>query len=243
MTWEDSASTGEFDFSYGIDAAVRPTSDISTLPKTIWGKVKTQVSGWGIAAKAKIQGTDYSNPRFIVDADNEELDLSVSFTAGAYGLGRASSSSSSKGKSSSSHSQPFALHTVQATKGFDSNGARVTVTPRYNFDTDFKDVVVNYENEATSVKLVASATAQEVTFSQQVDEDNRISPTLSSKGDVSVEWERKIGDDSAVKANFKPNDNLSVEWKDSDWTACVKMPVDGTNINGATVSIKRDVQF
>ena len=137
----------------------------------------------------------------------------------------------------------FNLRSVEATKGFDANGARVTVTPRFDLENDQRDVVVNYNNDNTNVKLTASADGQEVTISQQLDKDNRVAPTVNSNGDLSVEWERRLSDDSSLTANLKPNDSLNVEWRDSAWTANVNMPIDGANINGANVSIKRDVNF
>jgi hypothetical protein len=79
--------------------------------------------------------------------------------------------------------------------------------------------------------------------SQQIDDDNRIAPTINSNGDLSVEWERRLGDDRSLTATVRPNENIDVEWKDDAWTATVNMPIDGTNINGANVSIKRDVNF
>jgi hypothetical protein len=137
----------------------------------------------------------------------------------------------------------FSIRSVEATKGFDANGARVTVTPRFNLESDQRDVVVNYNNDNTNVKLTASADGQEVTISQQLDKDNRVAPTINSNGDLSVEWERRLSDDSSLTANLKPNDSLNVEWRDAAWTANVNMPIDGANINGANVSIKRDVNF
>jgi hypothetical protein len=119
----------------------------------------------------------------------------------------------------------------------------VTVNPRFNLEEDTRDVVINYSNDDTNVKLTASADSQEVTISQQIDDDNRIAPTVNSNGDISVEWERRIGDAGSLTATLKPNDSLDVEWKDDAWTANVNMPIDGTNINGANVSIKRDVNF
>jgi len=135
------------------------------------------------------------------------------------------------------------VRSVEATKGFDQKGARVTVTPRFNLENDDRDVVVNYSNDKTNVKLTASADDQEVTVSQQIDDDNRVAPTINSKGGISVEWERRLSDDSSLTANLKPNDSLDLEWRDAAWTANINMPIDGTNINGANVSIKRDVNF
>jgi hypothetical protein len=158
-----------------------------------------------------------------IDADNEDADLSLHLVASA--------------------GNQFSVRSIEATKGFDANGGRVTVNPRFNLESDTRDVVINYSNDRTNVKLTASADSQELTLSQQVDSDNRIAPTIASNGDLSVEWERRLGDDSSLTANLRPNDSLNVEWRDQAWTANVNMPIDGTNVNGANVSIKRDVNF
>jgi len=223
LRWSDSTRSGDIDLSYGIEASATPTSDLASLPRNIWGKASTDVSGWGVSARAEVDAQERDHADLDIDASNEENDISVRLTASA--------------------GNDFSVKTVEATKGFDQNGARVTVNPRYNVETEESDVVINYSTDETSVKLTASTENQEVTISQQIDDNNRIAPTINSNGDLSVEWERRIGDDRTLTANLKPNDNLNVEWKDDAWTANVNMPIDGTNINGANVSIKRDVNF
>lgn len=223
LSWENNANTGDVDISYGVEASARPTTDIASLPRKIWGKASTDVSGWGLSARADINPQELDNADVEINADNADNDLSVNLVASA--------------------GKDFAVRSVEATKGMDANGARVTVTPRYNLENDEKDVVVNYSNDKTDVKLTASVDNQEVTVSQRLDDDNRVAPTINSNGDLSVEWERRLGDDSSLTATLKPNDSLDVEWKDDAWTANVNMPIDGANINGANVSIKRDVTF
>jgi len=245
LKWEASSSTGDVDLSYGVEAAALPTTDVGSLPRSIWGKASTNVSGWGVTARADIDCADYSTADIEVNADNEENDLSVKMTASAGG--------------------DFNMKSVEATKGLDLDGARLTVTPRFNMEDDSRDVVVNYNNGDTDVKLTASADSQEVeishstgntdikltasvdsqevTVSQQIDDDNRVAPTVNNSGDISVEWERSLGDDSSLTATLKPNESVDVEWKDDAWTANVNMPLDGTDITGANVGIKRDVSF
>ena len=191
--------------------------------RSIWGKAGTDVSGWGVTARAELDGQDFTQAELEIDADNKDADLSIHMVANA--------------------GKDFSVRSVEATKGFDANGARVTVTPRFDLENDERDVVVNYNNADTNVKLTASADGQEVTISQQLDKDNRVAPTINSNGDLSVEWERKLSGDSSLTASLKPNDSLNVEWKDAAWTANVNMGIDGANINGANVSIKRDVNF
>lgn len=246
LTWENSASSGDVDISYGIEAAARPTTDIASLPRSVWGKASTAVSGWGLSARAEVDAQERDNADIEVDADNEDNDISLRLTASA-------------GSNS-------ALKTVEATKGLDVDGARVTVNPRYNLESEEADVVIGYSNDSTNVELTASADnqevsishdisdstnvkltasvdAQEVTISQQIDDDNRIAPTIDSDGNISVEWERSLGDDNSLTATLKPNESIDVEWKDEAWTANVNVPIDGTDITGTNVSIKRDVEF
>jgi len=245
LSWEASTSQGDFDLSYGVEAAARPTTDVASLPRKIWGKASTDVSGWGVSARADIDPQSLDSADLELNADNEDNDISLNMTARA---GRG-----------------FNVHSIEGTKGLDVNGARLTLTPRVNLDDDEKDVVIGYSNDNTdvkltasmdsqeveikhragntNVKLVASADSQELTLSQKLDDDNRIAPTISSNGDISVEWERSLGDDSSLTATLKPNDSIDVEWKDDAWTANVNMPIDGVNVNGANVSIKRDVTF
>jgi ankyrin repeat protein len=223
VSWENSGKAGDLDISYGVEAEARPTTEIASLPRKLWGKASTDVSGWGVSARADIDAQNLDSAELEIDANNKDNDISVNMLASA--------------------GRDFNVRSVQATKGFDANGARVTVTPRLDLENDDRDVEINYTNDKTSVKLMASASGQEVTISQQVDGDNRIAPTVNSNGDLSVEWERRLSDDGALTATLKPNESLDVEWRDAAWTANVNMPIDGTNINGANVSMKRDVNF
>ena len=267
LKWEGSANSGDIDLDYGIESAVAPTTDIASLPRNVWGKASTNVAGWGVSARGEMDAQDRSSADIELDADNSDADLSLRLTASTGG--------------------GFNVHRVEATKGLDVDGARVTINPRYDMESEEADVVVGYDNGSTNVQLTASADSQEVnvkhsmdntnveltasadnqevtidhqldntnirltasadnqevTISQQIDDDNRIAPTINNRGDISVEWERSLGDDSALTATLKPNDSLNVEWRDADWTANVDMPIDGANVQGANVSIKRDINF
>merc|ERR1712238_415112 len=126
----------------------------------------------------------------------------------------------------------FSVSKIEATKSFDTDDAAVTVTPRYDVGCGSSDVVVSYVKDDNSI-----------TVSKQIDDDNRVAPTISSNGDFSVEWERNLGDDDSLTTTLKPNESIDVEWNDGAWEATINMPLDGTSITGANVSIKRDVNF
>jgi len=246
LKWSDSTSSGDMDIEYGIESSATPTSDIASLPRNIWGKLTTDVSGWGVSARAEVDAQARDSADIEIDATNADNDVSVSLTASASSGG-------------------FSVKTVEATKGIDSDDSRITVNPRYNMETEEADVVVTYDSgdtnieltastdaqtviisqqmDDTNIELTASADAQSLTISQQVDDDNRVAPTITSNGDISVEWERSLGDDSSLTATVVPNDSVDIEWTDGDWTTNVALPLDGTDITGATVGISRDVHF
>jgi len=223
LSWSSSTSSGDVDVEYGIEASARPTSDIASLPKNVWGKASTSLNGWGVSARAEFEGTDFTKAAVDIDASNEDADLDVHLEASA--------------------GDGFSVKTVSATKGIDSDGARITVTPTYNVETDESDVVIAYSKDGTDVEVSATQDAQSVTISKQIDDENRVAPTLKSSGDVSVEWERSLGDDNSLTATLTPNEAIDLEWKDSAWTANVNMPLDGTDVTGTNVSIKREVSF
>jgi hypothetical protein len=225
LSWSDSQRSGDLDISYGFESAVRPTSDLASLPRSIWGRATTTVSGWGVAARADVDAQSLDHADVEVDAANADLDLAVKLTANA------------------SPQQSFNVRRVEVSKGIINNGARITVTPRFDLEKDDRDIVVTYAKDHVNARLTASADNQELTISQQIDSDNRVAPTVNKNGAISVEWERRLSDSSSMTANLKPNISLDVEWKDSAWTANVNMPIDGTNVKGVNVGIRRDVEF
>lgn len=223
LSWSNTAEAGDIDVEYGIEASARPTADIASLPKNIWGKASTNLNGWGVSARAEFQGTDFSSAGIDIDASNADADLDLHLEASA--------------------GDGFSVSKVEATKRVESDGAAISINPRYNVETEEADVVLSYAKDGTSVEVTASQDAQSVTLSRQLDDDNRVAPTLASNGDISVEWERSLGDDNSLTATLTPNESLDLEWKDADWTANINLPIDGTDITGTNVSIKREVNF
>jgi len=242
LKWQGSSSAGDVDIEYGVESAVRPTTDIASLPRKVFGTLKTNVAGWGVSATGE-KCMDSGSTDIEVNANNDDIDLSVQLLASLDG----------------------GVDSVSATKKMDIDGNNLTITPRYSVADEDADVVVGYSTgdthveltaskdsqevvidhtmDNTSIKLTASADNQEVTISQQLDDDNRIAPTINRSGDMSLEWERKLGDDNSLTATLKPNESIEVEWKDDSWTAEVKAGLDGTNINGLSISTSREVLF
>jgi len=221
LSWSGSCRSGDIDLAYGIDAVALPTNDICSLPRSIWGKASTSFSGWDVSACAEISGKDLNNADVDIDAVNDDLSLHFEASTG----------------------NGFNVHRVEATKTFEEDGCRVIVNPRYNVDTEESDFVLGYSKGKTDIRVNTSNKEQVMTLSHQLDNDNRISPTLTSTGNMRLEWEHRLGENNSVTATLRPNESVDIEWKDSSWTADINLPIDSTNSNRANVRIKREVNF
>jgi len=222
VSWSNSQEAGDLDIEYGIEASATPTSDIASLPKNIWGKASGNVGGWGVSARAEFEGTDFTQASIEIDASDETSSIRVDASAGASGA---------------------TVEKITAEKTFDADDATVTINPRYVLASADADVTVTYSKGDTSVEVVASQDAQSITVSKQVDDENRVAPTVSSDGSFSLEYERTLADGNSLTTTVTPNESVNLEWKDSSWTANIDMPLDGTDITGTNVSVKRDVSF
>jgi hypothetical protein len=200
--------------------SVKPTSDIASLPKGIWGKVGGSAAGWAWSARADIEDvTDLASADLDINADNEDGDLSLNILASIGDDG-------------------VSVNSIEAYKKMDD----LTISPKYDLGSEEASVTVNWSSGDTEVELVASADAQSVTVGQQVDDDNKVTPSITSDGDISVAWERSVGDDSTLTATVGGG-SVDLEWEDGAWTANINVDIDGTSIDGTTVGIKRDVTF
>merc|ERR1739845_188562 len=128
-------------------------------------------------------------------------------------------------------------------KGFEVDGSRIIVKPRYNVEDNIADVVLAYDSHDNGLEVTISQNDQSATFSHRLNNYNCITPTLTRRGDISIEWDHKLGDVNHVKTLLKPNKSVDVVWKDSSWTAIINLPIDGTSVTGTNVSIKREVNF
>lgn len=239
LSWSSSSSSGDVDLEYGVDMKAS-SLNIASLPKKVWGKASLDLGGWATSVRADADASDLGNADLTIDSVNG--DTSLKMFASAAGVS-----------------------SVEASKTFDSDGASVSVNPRYNLETEEADVVIGYDAGDTSVELTASADSQSVvighsmgdtslsltasadaqslTLSQKIDDDNTVSPTFGSDGSMSVAWERSLGDGNSLTTTLTPNESVDMEWKDAAWTANINLGLDGASVSGANVSVKRDVNF
>jgi len=225
LSWSTSGTSGDYELEFGVEANVRATTDIASLPKSYWGKASTDMGAWGVTARADIDACDLTAAEIEIDAENADDDLSVKILASA---------------SASS----FSVSKVEATKTFLAGDTTVTVNPSYDVSSGETVVEVGYDFGDISIDVTASNNGQVVKVSHQVDADIKVSPSVAlQSGDVSVEFERSLGDGNSVVATVTPNDSVDVEWNDADWTASINLPFEGNTLGSANVSIKRELKF
>jgi hypothetical protein len=222
-SWSNNNKIGDIDFDYGIEADVRITSDITSLPKKLWSKVSSQIGPWGISVKGNFQGVDILNSDIEIGAANgdEGITLSLDGTCNSDGV---------------------KLSKVKGSKTFDFDGANVIINPSFDVQTEEATVCMSYEKEGTGINVEASKDGQTVTFSRQLDEENCIRPTFHKSGDMSIEWEH-ISDESIVTTTFKPEKSVNIKWEEGGWNTNVMMDLENTDITNVKVSVKKDLVF
>jgi len=233
ITWENQALlSNDVAVQYGIDLSAR-TTNLAALPRRVWGRASRMFADqYALSARLELDvqhGMDRVD--FEVDGEDEENDLKARV------LGSAAVPRGIRGLRSAR------VHHLEFTKGFDNDGNRVTVNPRYNVHHNHADVLVTYDADDTLIKVTASQDDQTVTISQKLNGENMISPTIGRDGSLSLAWDRKLGEDNSIRTTLNPNRSIDLEWRDAAWTANVNFPMDDDDLRGATVHIKRDIKF
>ncbi len=222
-SWSNSNQAGNLDIEYGIKADVRVTKDIASLPKSLWGKVSSKFGPWGVSAGVNFQGIDYTNADLNIHASNADEELSLSVD-GSYGAGG------------------VRVDKIHSTKKFESNGAIIMVNPRLDVNLDEASVNLVYDKGGTSVAVEASKGAQTVALSRQLDSVNRITPSFTNSGEISIDWEHKVND-STITTTFKPEKSISFAWEDRGWVADINMDLKSNDITNVKIGVKKDLTF
>eukprot|EP00567_Pseudictyota_dubia_P003887 CAMPEP_0197451260 /NCGR_PEP_ID=MMETSP1175-20131217/28266_1 /TAXON_ID=1003142 /ORGANISM="Triceratium dubium, Strain CCMP147" /LENGTH=269 /DNA_ID=CAMNT_0042983915 /DNA_START=89 /DNA_END=898 /DNA_ORIENTATION=- len=225
VKWSTSGSAGDFDYEVGCDVAARATTDVASLPKSLFAKVGRNVAGWGLSARADVDldvdSLDHAD--IDVQASNDDLDLELKVFATAGGTS--------------------SVNRLEISKGFDDVlDGKISVNPRYDVQSSSGDVVLSYDGEKTGAKLVASMDDQTLTVSRQITDDDTIAPSVSSSGDVSIQWKRDL-DAGSITTTVKPKDSINVKWEDGAWTANIEAPMDGMSVEDMSVNVKRKIDF
>lgn len=221
ISWSLQENAGGCDIEMGVNIAVKPTKEIMSLPRSIWGKVSRNIEGWNLSARTEVEVEKLEEIGFDICASNEDADASLKLQASSGGL-----------------------ESIDIAKGFEALDGDLLVNPRYDVKSSIFDVVLGYSKDKTAIKLEASTSDQKLTVSRQVSDSDKLSPSVSSSGDVSLAWEKSLSGGDTVTTTLKTNESVDVKWEDGAWVAQISTPIDGFELGeGVDVSIKRKVNF
>ena len=229
------AADGQIDLAYGIDVTATTEGPIR---RSLWGKASStrDLAGFDLAGRAEIDLFRDRSLYIDLDVERPDVDMQMKFMA-------------------SLRNGRFGVDAITATKELQAGNTHITVTPRFDVGNNINDVVVDYtvggkRNKKsnvfpqTDVTIIASGDAQSITVSQQLDRDNKFSPTLSSTGELSLLWERRLKDDSTVTSVLRPNQSLEVRYtRDDMWEAELELPIDGSSLSQGSISIRKNALF
>jgi hypothetical protein len=197
--------------------------DVDVYPYNLWARAKRTVAGWDVTARADAFSEDLSTLAFDLRAENGNSILDIQGSADA--------------KAQRSFVSKLSLSQKLL-------GGSLTVVPAYRPLTKEAELGVLYSGlEDTIISLDASTSGpQMITVSQKVGDNNQVIPSISSSGDVEIEYRRAVTG-GMVAANYKPNESVTLKWNDGPWLAALNVPMTGpmSFSKDVNVSFKREV--
>ena len=215
------------DVDLGIETLLYPTTNVKTLPKSIWGKITTRIGNvWDVSGRIE---TTPLQTGMQCQVDNVELDFSARISASKINaIGKIANNGDGHAHP---HGTEMSLDCIEAIKGITIGGAgnnkhHFTVNPRYVFSGhastagSTSDIVFGYKtnDNLTSLQIVASKHNQEVTIQHQHKNTNvRI---IADTGDYSitkpsleVTASHQLNLQNIITPTISTEDGISVEYE------------------------------
>eukprot|EP00548_Thalassiothrix_antarctica_P014852 CAMPEP_0194165694 /NCGR_PEP_ID=MMETSP0154-20130528/1544_1 /TAXON_ID=1049557 /ORGANISM="Thalassiothrix antarctica, Strain L6-D1" /LENGTH=284 /DNA_ID=CAMNT_0038876201 /DNA_START=73 /DNA_END=927 /DNA_ORIENTATION=- len=233
LDWENDTEFGDVTVRYGVKAAATTKEG---AVRTAWAKATTETDeGWVITGKGDLDLNDRSSVDLELDILNTELDTSIGIDASLEREGGLD--------------VKFAeIHRKSETNIFDQPG-KLDLKARYTFEDSKAEVEIDYESDATSAEMVASADEKSLKLSRRVGDimpfirNAKYSVTVSDKEDNKYEYERVIDEDGTLKASFIVNERAEIEWKDNGWVASASSDLVGIKPTSPDIHVKKEVTF
>lgn len=160
-----------------------------------------------------------------IDLESSDQDASFQFDAG--------------------YNEGLILDMVQARKTFTLEGTSTTimVNPRYDFKSKIANLIFNCDFDRLDVKIQASKNFQSITTTTCLDEDNKLSQSVTSQGDWTFAWEHFLGGGDSITSTYKPSESVQIAWRDKGWLTMIHMDVNEDGLSGPDISFKKNVMF
>lgn len=196
------------------------------MPYGIWGRVKKTVRGVGLSAKVDTSSKDVTS--FGVDLQAATPSGTTFQLTGV----------------ANPEVRSMSLDNIQVTQKFETNAGKFILAPRYNVASSAADVSLVYGRDDTTVKIDANMDKQKFTISQGFGDNNSVSPSFTSDGDIELSYSRTFGS-GALTAAYKPDANVKLTYEDGPWVATVTAPIDGLYTPTATpkLSIRKSLDM
>jgi hypothetical protein len=201
------------DYSGGINVR---SEDNGELPFNVWGVIQKSIAGWKVKAKIDTKSSNLDDMDFDVQGNGGPTNLSLRVS----GFLNNYRSKAISGK----------VQNVGFTQGFDLPliGGEVSVSPTYNLVSKRTKLSVKYDSlSSTQIVFDANKDHQKVAVAYRVNDANTIIPSITSNGDISLEYRHAVRDAGLLTANYCPNDATTVQYEDGPWIASAVIPIDG----------------
>ena len=190
------------------------------LPMSFWAKATRKIRGWAVSGRVDAASVDPSHYALQLQANSPSTALQVQGSLNA-------------------EVNELSVSSLKVSQKVDGLGGTWTFIPRYNVPANKADITVAYGFQDTVIAIDADMKKQKVTVSQQIGTDNQISPSVTTDGDVELEFRRNIMN-GALTTSFKPNSHVSFRWEDGPWVADFKAPMEGLSFpEGVKMNVRR----
>ena len=208
--------------------------DVNQMPYSLWGKVKKTVSGWNLSAKVDSTSKDLSKWGVDLQAATAstafQVQAKVAVDAGA-------KSSIAKCKAD------WALGKVKMSQKAKLGATAWTVSPCYDVQSGQPDVSISCGVQDTIVTVDANPGGQKVTVSQKFGDNNFVTPSVTTAGDVELEYSRMLPTGGSLTATVQPyieTGAMALEYKDGPRSATAKAPF--SRLTDVQLNIRRTVE-
>lgn len=207
----------------GIDVKIE---DVDEYPYNLWGRAQRTLAGWNLSARLEASSKNLQAVAFNLLAENELRSTALQ----VQGLTDTAQKSGAVQKLTLSQKLL---------------GETLTLVPTYDFSTKEAEVGVTYSGFPNTIVNIDTSTKgpQMITVSQRIGEDNQIIPSVSSAGDLEIEYRRAI-EGGTIAVNLKPKESVTLKWNDGPWLATLMAPMTGpySFSRDINVGFKRSVQ-
>ena len=187
------------------------------MPYTLWGKIKSTIAGCNVAARFDTSSADMNRVGvdLMVTGGPAETTVQIKGSADMVDLTRL---------------PDMDISSVRLSQSVDVLGGTFTVQPGYNIRAEQPDIKVAYAVSGAAVVVDANAGRQKLTVVKALGDKNRIAPSITSDGDVALQYSRAIRD-GTLTATMQPKSSLNLSWSEGKWNVNLNAPLKGTSVN------------